>query len=96
MNLLLELERVGRRGPTGRNPGSPDPRALGGDKRNVCDRTDVYLNQDCCWTIQARPRGTQPGAEHSAVRRRLMLGMVLRMFEGSCLRQSTNSEDTQH
>lgn len=69
--------------------------ALGGDNRNVRDGTHVDLNQDC-WTIQARPRGTQPRAEHSAVRGRLMLGMVLRMFEGSRLRQSTNSKDTEH
>jgi hypothetical protein len=95
MNYLLEHERGGRRGPSGRNPGSLDPGALGGDKRNVCDGTDVDLNQDS-WTIQAGPRGTQPGAEHSAVRGRLMSRMVHRMFEGSRLRQCTNSEDTEH
>jgi hypothetical protein len=47
-------------------------------------------------TIENRPGGTHPGAEHGAMRGSLMLGMVPGMFDRLCLRQSADGQDTEH
>ena len=47
-------------------------------------------------TIENRPCGTQPGAEHGAMRGSLMMGMVPGMLDRLRLRQSADGKDTEH
>lgn len=47
-------------------------------------------------TIEHRPGCTHPGAEHGAMRRSLMMGMVSGMFNRLCLSQSADGKDREH
>ena len=62
------------------------------DERN---RTEFCLKRDHR-TIEQRPGGTHPGAEHRAMRGSLMVGMVPGMFDRLRLSQSADGQDTEH
>ena len=64
-------------------------------ERDKSNRTEFGLKRDHR-TIEHRPSGTQPGAEHGAMRGSLMMGMVPGMLDRLRLRQSTDGKDTEH
>jgi hypothetical protein len=63
-----------------------------GDKSNG---TGISLNQNHC-TIENRSGCTHPGAEHSAVRSRLMMRVVPGMLDRLGLSQSADGKNTEH
>ncbi len=64
-------------------------------ERDESNRTEFGLKRDHR-TIENRPGGTHPGAEHGTMRGSLMLGMVPGMLYGLRLRQSADEKDTEH
>ena len=64
-------------------------------ERDESNRTEFGLKRDHR-TIKHRPGGTYPGAEHGAMRGRLMMGMVPGMLDRLRLRQSANGQDAEH
>ena len=64
-------------------------------KRDERDRTEFGLKRDHC-TIEHRPGGTHPGAEHGAMRSSLVLGMVSGVLDRLRLSQSADGQDTEH
>ena len=64
-------------------------------EREERNRTEFGLKRDHR-TIEHHPGGTQPGAEHSAMRGSLMMGMVPCMLDRLRLRQSADGKDAEH
>lgn len=64
-------------------------------KRNQCHRTAFGRNQDRR-TVEYRPGGTHPGAQHRAVGGRLMVRMVPGVFDGLRLSESANGQHTEY
>ena len=64
-------------------------------ERNESDWTEFGPERDHC-TIEHRPGGTHPGAEHGAMRSSLVLGMVPGMLDRLRLSQSADGQDTEH
>jgi hypothetical protein len=64
-------------------------------ERDKSNGTEFKLNKDHR-TIENRPGGTHPGAEHGAVRGRLMMSMVSGMLDGLCLCQPADGKDTEY
>ena len=64
-------------------------------KREECNRTEFGFKRDHD-TIEHRPGGTHPGAQHGAMRRSLMMGMVSGMFDRLRLSQSADGQDREH
>ena len=64
-------------------------------EREERNRTEFGLKRDHR-TIEHCPGGTQPGAEHGAMRGSLMMGMVPGMLDRLCLSQSADGQDTEH
>ena len=64
-------------------------------ERDESNRTEFGLKRDHR-RIENRSCGTHPGAEHSAVRGNLMMGMVPGMLDRLRLRQSADGKDTEH
>jgi hypothetical protein len=62
------------------------------DERN---RTEVGFKRDDR-TIEDRPGGTHPGAQHGAMRRSLMMSMVSGMFDRLRLSQSADGQKAEH
>ena len=64
-------------------------------KRDEGDGTAFRRNQDCR-TVKYRAGCTHPGAQHGAVGGRLMVRMVPGVFDGLCLREPADGQDTEH
>jgi len=64
-------------------------------ERDKSNGTEFKLKKDHR-TIENRAGGTHPGAEHGAVRSRLVLGMVPSMLDGLRLCQSADGKDTEY
>jgi len=64
-------------------------------ERDESNGTEFNLKQDHR-TIENRPGGTHPGAEHGAVRGRLMMSMVPGMLDRLCLSQSADRKNAEH
>ena len=64
-------------------------------ERDEGNRTEFGLKRDHR-TIENRPGGTHPGAEHGAMRGGLMMGMVPGMLDRLRLSQSADGKDTEH
>jgi hypothetical protein len=64
-------------------------------ERDEINGTEFGLKRDHR-TIENRPGGTHPGAEHGAMRGSLMMGMVPGMLDRLRLRQSADGKDTDH
>ena len=64
-------------------------------ERDKSNRTEFGLKRDHR-TIEHRPGGTHPGAEHGAMRSSLVLGMVPGMFDQLRLSQSADGQDAEH
>ena len=64
-------------------------------KRKEGNRTEFGVKRNDC-TIEHRPGGTHPGAQHGAMRRSLMMGMVSGMFDRLRLSQSADGQDREH
>jgi len=64
-------------------------------ERDESDRTEFGLKRDHR-RIENRSGGTHPGAEQSAMRGSLMLGMVPGMFDRLRLCQSADGKDTEY
>jgi len=61
-------------------------------ERDEFNETEFGLKRDHR-TIQNRPCGTHPGAEHGTMRGSLMVGMVPGMLDQLCLSQSADGKD---
>ena len=64
-------------------------------EREESNRTEFGLKRDHR-RIEHHPGGTQPGAEHGAMRGSLMMDVVPGMFDRLRLSQSTDGQDTEH
>jgi len=64
-------------------------------KRDERNRTEFGLKRNHN-TIENRPGCAHPGAERSAMRGSLVMGMVPGMFDRLRLRQSADGQDTEH
>ena len=64
-------------------------------KREKCNRTEFGFKRDHR-TIEHRPGGTHPGAQHGAMGGSLVMGMVSGMFDRLRLGQSADGQDTAH
>lgn len=64
-------------------------------KREECNRTEFGFKRDHD-TIEHRPGGTHPGAQHGAMGRSLMVSMVSGMFDRLRLGQSADGQDREH
>jgi len=64
-------------------------------ERDEFNETEFGLKRDHR-TIQNRPCGTHPGAEHGAMCGSLMMGMVPGMLDRLRLSQSADGKDTEH
>lgn len=64
-------------------------------KRNARNQAELCLKRDHR-TVKYRPCRTHPGAEHGAMRRSLMMGMVAGMFDRLGLRQSADGQNAAH
>ena len=64
-------------------------------ERNERYRAEFGLKRDHR-RIEYRSGSTHPGAEHGAMRGRLMMGMVPGMLDRMRLRQSADGKDTEH
>ena len=64
-------------------------------ERDESNRTEFCLKRDHL-TVENRPGGTHPGAEHGAMRGSLMMGMVPGMLDRLGLSQSADGKDTEH
>ena len=64
-------------------------------ERDKSNRTEFGLKRDHR-TIEHRPGGTHPGAEHGAMRSSLVLGMVPGMLDRLRLRQSSDRKNAKH
>jgi hypothetical protein len=65
------------------------------EERDERNGTEFGLKRDHR-TIENRPGGTHPGAEHGAMRGSLMMGMVPGMLDRLRLSQSADGQDTEH
>ena len=64
-------------------------------ERDEGNRTEFGLKRDHR-TIENRPGGTHPGAEHGAMRGSVMMGMVPCVLDRLRLHQSADGKDTEH
>ncbi len=64
-------------------------------KRDEGHRTAFGWDQDCR-TIEHRPGGAHPGAEHGPVGGCLMMRMVPGVFDGLRLSESADGQNTEH
>ncbi len=64
-------------------------------ERDEFNETEFGLKRDHR-TIQNRPCGTHPGAEHGAMCGSLMVGMVAGMLDQLRLSQSADGKDAKH
>ena len=64
-------------------------------ERDKSNGTEFKLKKDHR-TIENRAGGTHPGAEHGAMRRSLVMGMVSSMFDRLRLSQSADGKDTEY
>ncbi len=64
-------------------------------KRNESNGAGFGLNEDH-FTIKDHPGGAHPGAEHGAVRGRLMMGMMTRMLDRLRLSHTTDGKNAEH
>lgn len=64
-------------------------------KRDECNQTEVDFKRDFR-TVEHRPGGTYPGAEHGAMGGTLMLRMVPGMFDRLRLCESPDGQKAEH
>ena len=64
-------------------------------KRNERNQAEFCLKGNHC-AVEHGPGRAHPGAEHGAMRRSLVVGMVSGMLDRLSLRQSANGQDAAH